>query len=167
MSKEHDKGPESNFDGISERHGQRPPVYFMVLFLGLIVWGLIFMAYYLLSGWSSQQEFQDKMAAHQKSVSNAAAAPPAATLPSTATASQPKRPDGAELFAAHCAVCHGTAGKGGIGPDLTRASYKYGRTAAEIKTSIAAGRANGMPPFGTQLAPGQIDALADFVLTLK
>jgi cytochrome c oxidase cbb3-type subunit 3 len=166
MSNAQDKGPENNFDGISERHGQRPPVYFMVLFLGLIVWGLIFMAYYLLSGWSSQQEFQDKMAAHQKSVASAAAAPPSAPTASSAAA-QPKSPDGAELFAAHCAVCHGSTGKGGIGPDLTRASYKYGRTIAEVKTSIAAGRANGMPPFGTQLSQVQIGALVDFILTLK
>ena len=43
---------------------QRPPVYFTVLFYGLIVWGVAFCAFYLLSGWSSQAEFQAKMRNH-------------------------------------------------------------------------------------------------------
>ena len=53
------------FDGIKERQGTKPPAYFNLLFYGLIVWGIIFMAYYLLSGWSSRGEFQEKMTAHQ------------------------------------------------------------------------------------------------------
>ena len=50
-------------DGIIEA-GQKAPIYFYVLFFGLIIWGVIFMAYYLFSGWSSSQEFAEKMAAH-------------------------------------------------------------------------------------------------------
>ena len=52
------------FDGIKDQH-EKPPVYFNILFYGLIVWGVIFMGYYLLSGWSSQDEFKDKMNDHQ------------------------------------------------------------------------------------------------------
>ncbi len=52
-------------DGIKDSH-QAPPVYFNVLFYGLIIWGVIFMAYFLLSGWSSHQEFEQKMEAHQQ-----------------------------------------------------------------------------------------------------
>ena len=158
MSTAPDNGPENDFDGITERHGQRPPVYYMVLFFGLIVWGTIFMAFYLLSGWSSQAEFKEKLTAHQQSV---------ATAPTTTPTGTEQGPVAAELFAAHCSVCHGVAGKGGIGPDLTSASYKYGRNLGAIRTSIAVGRANGMPPFGTQLNQVQIDALASYLLTLK
>ena len=158
MSTMHDNGPEKDFDGITERHGQRPPLYFTVLFFGLIVWGVIFMAFYLLSGWSSQAEFQEKLTVHQQNV-----APVPATTP-TGTAHDPTA---AELFASHCSVCHGPAGKGGIGPDLTSAKFKYGRTPGEIRTSITGGRANGMPPFGTQLNQAQIGALADYVAALK
>jgi len=56
------------FDGIKERKGTSPPMYFNVLFFGLIIWGVLFMAYYLLSGWSSHGEFQQKMAAHRAQV---------------------------------------------------------------------------------------------------
>lgn len=53
------------FDGIKESH-KAPPVYFNVLFYGLIVWGLVFSAYYLLSGWSSQGEFKEKQATYEQ-----------------------------------------------------------------------------------------------------
>ena len=165
MSETNGKEPVATFDGISERHGQRPPVYFMVLFFGLIVWGVIFMAYYLLSGWSSEAEFKDKLAAHQQQTAGKTAAATAATA-ATPTAARATGAAAAELFATHCAVCHGPAGKGGIGPDLTRSTYKYGRTTADIGTSISSGRANGMPPFGSQLSQAQISALTDFVLKL-
>jgi cytochrome c oxidase cbb3-type subunit 3 len=158
MSTAPNNGPEKDFDGITERHGQRPPVYFMVLFFGLIVWGAIFMAFYLLSGWSSQAEFKEKLTAHQQSV---------ATKPTTTPTGTEQVPVAAELFASHCSVCHGPAGKGGIGSDLTSSSFKYGRTVAAIRTSITDGRANGMPPFGTQLNQAQIGALADYVSSLK
>lgn len=163
MSTAHDKGPEVDFDGITERHGQGPPVYFMVLFLGLIVWGVIFMAYYLLSGWSSEQEFKEKMAVHQQGVATVATSP--ATAADTAPAVQPAA--AAELFATHCAACHGATGKGGIGPDLTGSTYKFGRSPAEVNASIGGGRPGGMPGFANQLSPAQITALATHVLTLK
>ena len=57
------------FDGIKENKEGKPPVYFNILFYGLILWGVIFMGYYLFSGWSSHDEFQEKMSAHQEQVS--------------------------------------------------------------------------------------------------
>jgi len=57
---------EEHADGIVEDRQQAPPVYFNILFYGLIIWGVIFMAYYLFSGWSSDAEFQQKMTTHQE-----------------------------------------------------------------------------------------------------
>ncbi len=54
------------FDGIKENRDTKPPLYFTILYYGLIAWGLVFMAYYLLSGWSSHQEFKEKMEIHQQ-----------------------------------------------------------------------------------------------------
>ena len=56
---------EEHADGIVEDREKAPPVYFSILFFGLIIWGVIFMSFYLLSGWSSDAEFQEKMAAHK------------------------------------------------------------------------------------------------------
>lgn len=61
-----DEYTDEHADGIVENREQEPPVYFNILFYGLIVWGVIFSAYFLLSGWSSHQEFEQKMEIHQQ-----------------------------------------------------------------------------------------------------
>ena len=55
---------EEHADGIVEDREKAPPVYFNVLFYGLIIWAVAFMSFYLLSGWSSDAEFKEKMAIH-------------------------------------------------------------------------------------------------------
>ncbi len=154
--------PVHDFDGITENRANRPPAYFVVLFYGLIIWGVIFCAYYLLSGWSSSGEFQEKMAAHQK---QPGAAPVAAAAPLAAGADPLET--GKELFASHCAMCHGEKGKGGIGPDLTVKTFKYGRSAAEVDASIRNGRPRGMPPFSSSLKASELESLTAFVLSLR
>lgn len=57
---------EEHADGIVENRENSPPVYFNILFYGLIIWGVIYMAYFLFSGWSSDAEFQEKMATHKE-----------------------------------------------------------------------------------------------------
>jgi cytochrome c oxidase cbb3-type subunit 3 len=150
-------------DGIIENRERRPPAYFNVLFYGLIIWGVIFMAYFLFSGWSSDAEFQANMNAHQQQVTQnapAPAAPGAAPVEADAAA-------GKTLYASLCAMCHGAEGKGGIGPDLTAANYRYGKSEDAVEESIAKGRPNGMPGFGNQLSGRDIDNLAEFVTSLK
>ncbi len=58
-------------DGIREDRSTPPPVYFNILFYGLIIWAFFFCAYYLFSGWSSTAEFEKKMQAHQEKVTRA------------------------------------------------------------------------------------------------
>ncbi len=53
------------FDGIKENRETPPPVYFNILYFGLILWAILFSAYFLFSGWTSHGEFQEKMATHQ------------------------------------------------------------------------------------------------------
>ena len=57
------------FDGIKENRENKPPPYFNILYYGLILWGVIFMGYFLMSGWSSDSEFQEKMNAHKQKYS--------------------------------------------------------------------------------------------------
>lgn len=186
-----------DFDGITENREQRPPVYFTVLFYGLIVWAVAFCAFYLLSGWSSDAEFQTKMQAHENRGQSAAApapamaepparpagpapvkasepAPPKAPEPTVAPAVAAAAPataaktDAKALFAGKCAMCHGAEAKGGFGPDLTAAKYEYGKTREAVAISIGQGRGNGkMPAFEGQLKREEIDALTDYLLTLK
>ena len=162
---EHNKAHHDH-DGITENRDQRPPVYFTFLFYGLIIWGVVFSAYYLLSGWSSDAEFQEKMAAHKEQTQQTGSAAPASKQPETAAAPASEQPDGAALYAQLCAMCHGGDATGGMGPDLTTAEYSYGKTPEAVTESIAAGRDGGMPGFGNQLAQGELKALVDYLLSL-
>lgn len=158
---------EEHADGILEDREQAPPVYFTVLFYGLIVWGVAFMAFYLLSGWSSHAEFQEKMAAHkgeapaQEQVASPAPAPQAAAPAVVAESGV----NGQALYRKHCASCHGAEGKGAFGPDLT-GDYQYGKTSMAVQESIALGRPNNMPGFENKLTPEEIATLTDFILNL-
>jgi len=145
------------FDGIVENRASTPPVYFTVLFYGLIVWGAVFIGWFLLSGWSSHGEFAGKMAEHGGQPAASQTAAPAAEAAAT---------NGAELFAANCAGCHGAKGEGGFGPDLTASSFKYGRTADAVRASITEGRAQNMPAFNGRLTQGEIATLTAYVLNL-
>ncbi len=167
------------FDGIIENRVSTPPVYFTVLFYGLIIWGVAFMSFYLLSGWSSKAEFQEKMAAHkgeQPAQQQSAAATPATTdstptptptptPTSTPAAATESEADGQALFAKHCAGCHGAEGKGAFGPDLS-GDYTYGKTKMAVQESISSGRPNNMPAFEGKLTPEEIEAVADYILDL-
>ncbi len=58
--------PTHEIDGIEENRITPPPTYFTVIFCGLILWAAIFCAWFLLSGWSSEAEFQQKMETFQE-----------------------------------------------------------------------------------------------------
>jgi cytochrome c oxidase cbb3-type subunit 3 len=67
----------------------------------------------------------------------------------------------------NCSGCHGDHAGGGMGPSLRDEVWIYGGTGADIYDSIAEGRANGMPAWGTLLPPGQIWELVSYVQSLR
>lgn len=75
-------------------------------------------------------------------------------------------PDGYELYQENCMACHGRDGKLGLtgANDLSSTALNL----SEIKETIKNGTSNGMPQFKEMLVQeGEIDAVAEFVLTLK
>jgi cytochrome c oxidase cbb3-type subunit III len=159
---------DKEFDGIRYSREERSPLIFRVLYFGLWVWGLCFMAYFLFSGWSSYGEFE---AVKRAKEARLATEKLKGTQPGQIPAHEEKRTarlagEGKKDFADRCASCHGADAKGGIGPDLTKKQYKYGRTAPEVTKTIVEGRPGGMPAFGNQLSHDKIEGLVEYVLSL-
>jgi mono/diheme cytochrome c family protein len=100
----------------------------------------------------------------------AAAAAPDATAPdavdpaavATAALEDPQRllEVGATLYAANCAVCHGSTGQGGVGPRLT-GNARAGNE-ANVRSLVRFGR-GVMPGFGATLAEPEIEVLVRWV----
>lgn len=157
MSDSH-QNQEDYADGIQDGHNKAPG-YFYVLFFGLIIWGVIFMAYFLLSGWSSAGEFKEKMEAHTGQ-------PVQDVLAVSPEASETQPMDAKSLYSANCAGCHGDDATGGFGTDLTAATYQFGKAPADIKESISAGRGGSMPGFSGPLSETEIDSLVEYLLKL-
>ncbi|HEX6212646.1 MAG TPA: c-type cytochrome [Methylomirabilota bacterium] len=95
-----------------------------------------------------------------------ASAAPAARNPLAGRADA--RENGRRLFVwFNCAGCHGGHGGGGMGPSLRDVEWIYGSSDAHIFDSIAAGRAHGMPAWGTQVPSEQIWELVAYIRSMR
>lgn len=162
MSAEH-----NDYDGISYREETKSPLVFRILFTVLVVWGIAFMGHYLFGGWSSQGEYAQKKSAKEAML---AAEQLKGVAPAAAAHPEGKKEGyiamGKKEFAERCAACHGASAKGGIGPDLTQANYKYGKTETAITQSISEGRPGGMPSFKNDLSHEKVEGLVAYLLSL-
>ncbi|HEX5042508.1 MAG TPA: c-type cytochrome [Candidatus Polarisedimenticolaceae bacterium] len=67
----------------------------------------------------------------------------------------------------NCAGCHGDHAGGGMGPSLRDEDWIYGSADAHVFSSIAEGRAHGMPAWGTKLPKEQVWKLVTYVHSLR
>ena len=76
--------------------------------------------------------------------------------------------EGRELFVRfNCSGCHGGRAGGGMGPSLRDSVWRYGNTDAQIFSTIAEGRDQGMPAWGTKVTQDQIWKLVAYVQSLR
>jgi len=76
--------------------------------------------------------------------------------------------EGRELFVRmNCSGCHGGRAGGGMGPSLRDADWLYGDAEAQIFSSIAEGRAHGMPSWASLLNDDQIWKLVAYIKALR
>ena len=73
------------------------------------------------------------------------------------------------LFADNCAACHGSGGSGVIGlfPNLADDDWLWGGKIEDIEKTISDGRLGFMPAFGETFSEEQLDAVAQYVLSLS
>jgi len=90
---------------------------------------------------------------------------------------RPQNPYGEEAAAAaegrrlfvrfNCSGCHGGRAGGGMGPSLRDPEWRYGATDAQIFSTIAEGRDEGMPAWGTKLNEDQIWKLVAYIKSIR
>jgi cytochrome c oxidase cbb3-type subunit 3 len=76
--------------------------------------------------------------------------------------------EGRKLFTRmNCAGCHGDHAGGGMAPSLRDVDWIYGSDDAQILSTIAEGRAHGMPAWGTKMGDDQIWKLVTYIKALR
>jgi mono/diheme cytochrome c family protein len=81
---------------------------------------------------------------------------------------EPSLSSGKNIYTTNCATCHGQAGEGGIGPNMTDDYWLHGGGINNIIATIEKGvPAKGMIPWRGVLKPDQILQVASYLLTLE
>jgi len=151
----------SEFDGIKERDAgkNKMPVGMTVLFMGLIIFGLVYLYLYTpqTTGWNQKQVYEETLKEHaivqERHVKGHEASEPAEHEAAEAKLIGPV------VYKEHCAVCHGENLEGEIGPGLRGPKFIYGGTVDDNVRVITKGTPNGMPGF-SQLGAEKVRAVA-------
>lgn len=178
------------WDGIAELNNPLPR-WWLWTFYATVLWGLIYTIAYpawpLVSsatagvlGYSTRAEVAAEIAAvdeRNAEVAQRLAAADLSTLAEDDPAFQYGVSGGAAVFGAHCSQCHGEGANGGIGyPSLIDDDWLWGGTLEEIEYTVRHGirnetdfdaRWSEMPQFGEILETEEIEATAEYVLSLS
>ncbi|MFC3559188.1 cbb3-type cytochrome c oxidase N-terminal domain-containing protein [Pedobacter jamesrossensis] len=159
------------YDGIHELNNPVPG-WFNFLFYGTILFGIGYLFYYYIGGYGLNQDqlyqaeinksIEDKAIYLQKSAnaideSNVKIDNSAMVIES-----------GKAIFTGNCVVCHGPAGGGIIGPNLTDEFWLHGGGVNNIFKTIKYGvPEKGMISWEKTLSPKQISEVTNYILSLE
>ena len=92
----------------------------------------------------------------------------AAVAPNPYAGDRTAMAEGRQLFVRfNCSGCHGGRAGGGMAPSLRDVDWIYGNNDAQVFSSIAEGRARGMPSWHTRLTADQIWKLVAYIKSLR
>jgi cytochrome c oxidase cbb3-type subunit 3 len=152
-------------DGIQEMDN-RLPQWWVGLFVGTIVFSVFYMAYLHVMGKALiDDEYARAMAvaAERQASSGGGGSDLNAVMADPSSVKS-----GHEVYTANCAPCHGDAGQGTIGPNLTDKAWLHGGKPEQIFASIENGYAEkGMPGWGAILGPLKTKQVTAFVHSIK
>lgn len=163
-----------SWDGDLKERNNPLPRWWLFLFIGTIIWGFGYLAWYPglgafagLGEWSQRAQYEAERtrvdAIYQQTFDEFA------TLPINQLAQQPQAMAIAgRLFGDNCATCHGADGRGAAGfPNLTDDDWLWGSSAQAIEHSIVHGRQGVMPPWGPALGEDGVKEVVAYVKALS
>jgi cytochrome c oxidase cbb3-type subunit 3 len=161
------------FDGIEE-YDNPLPKWWMHMFLGTIIFGLIYLALYPglgtfkgLLGWTSTNQWEKEVDEAQEKFAPLYAELAARPIEELAKDEKALKM-GQRLFANNCSTCHGSAARGNIGfPNLTDHDWLYGGTPEKIKETLTNGRNAMMPAWGAVIGEEGVQQVAHYVRGLS
>lgn len=161
-----------DYDGIQELDNP-VPAWFNGLFYGTVAIGIVYLLVY--HSWQSAplqtQEYDNEVVMAAKIKAQQLKDAPADNIDENnvkllTDASVINA--GKVSYMQYCAACHGKAGEGLVGPNLTDEYWIHGNTVNAVFKTIKYGVVEkGMLAWGSQLTPTQISNVSNFILSLK
>jgi cytochrome c oxidase cbb3-type subunit 3 len=157
-----------DYDGIHELNHPLPR-WWVMTFYGTIIFAVCYAGYYMVGPGTSPRDDLDHSLAEiyakrpkeepikfDEKQLQAAASPDHAKL-------------GAKVFTTRCTPCHGPAGQGGIGPNLTDDFWLHGSgSIGDIAKVVHDGISEmGMPSWAEVLQPDEVKDVAAYVRSLR
>lgn len=163
------------WDGDLKEMNNPLPLWWMILFIGTIVFAGLYLALYPglgqvagQLGWTSAGQYQGEQDEAGKVLAQVYAK--FANAPAVELVKQPEAMAiGERLFVNNCAACHGSDARGSKGfPDLTDTDWLYGGSPEKIEETITQGRRGNMPPMAAAVGSADdIRNVANYVLSLS
>jgi cytochrome c oxidase cbb3-type subunit III len=73
---------------------------------------------------------------------------------------------GKDIYIKNCAVCHGQAGEGVVGPNLSDKFWLYGGGISDVFKTVKYGAERGMQAWADKLNPVEMQQVSSFILNL-
>lgn len=171
VEREMEVATDHEYDGIVELDNNLPP-WWKALFYITIVFGVAYLLHYHILGTGDLQEAEyEKEMAQAKAEVEAYLATSANNVDETNVTfveEASRLENGQTLFVQKCSPCHGQAGEGGVGPNLTDKYWIHGGSINDIFRIIKNGvPAKGMIPWKSQLSPSEMQDISSFIITLE
>lgn len=159
-----------NYDGIRELDNRLPPWWLYGFYVTIII-GAIYLWRYHISETAplSKQEFEIAMKkADEEKAAYLAKAANNVDENTVALMKEPAALDaGKTAFVQMCAACHGKAGEGGVGPNLTDDYWIHGGSIKDVFKTIKYGwPEKGMKAWQEDFSPVQIAQIASYIKSL-
>ncbi|MFY8161202.1 MAG: cbb3-type cytochrome c oxidase N-terminal domain-containing protein [Candidatus Kapaibacteriota bacterium] len=168
-----DKLLDHDFDGIKEFDNPLPPWWVGLFYLTIII-SIVYILYYHVSGFgpSQREEYLNEINSFKnEKLAKSSGAPEDSFKDGetfTAMTEETSIVAGSQIYKTNCSSCHGVAGEGGIGPNMTDKFWLHGGNYNDIINTIVKGvPEKGMISWKPILSKSDILKVASYLETLK
>ena len=170
LEKESEVATDHNYDGIIELDNSLPP-WWVYMFYLTIAFSFAYVIYFhFLDGPSQADEYNKEieLASLKKSEMLKQTASKVDENTVTLLTEAADIAKGKSSFITKCAACHGQAGEGGVGPNLTDEYWIHGGSISSIFKTIKYGvQEKGMIAWEAQMPALEMQQLSSFIVSLK
>jgi len=159
-----------DYDGIKELDNHLPP-WWVYLFYGSIGFAAVYLLMFHILNYAPlpQEEFKQELALAKVQVENYRKTMANSIDESNVTliTKVEELEPGKAIFTNNCKACHGGAGEGGIGPNLTDQYWLHGAGIKDVFKVVKDGvTAKGMIAWNSKLTPLEMQQVSSYVLSL-